>query len=516
MVGFRGLKNRVQKSMDSLTGVRVRFAPSPTGYLHVGNVRTALFNWLVARHSNGTFILRIEDTDAERSRSEYEARMFEDLRWLGLDWDESVDRPGSYGPYRQSDRYDIYRDYAQRLLARDKAFYCFCTEEDLERVRRQQVARGETQTYSGRCRGISRAEAESRLASGDQAALRLRVRPGTVGFSDLVYGRIDIDTSQISDPVILRSDGTPTYNFSCVVDDVLMRITDVVRGEGHISNTHRQILIYEALEAPAPRFAHLSTVLGPDGQKLSKRHGATSVDEFRAQGYLSEALVNYLALLGWAPPDEGQEVLSLEQVAGLFDLSRVSRSPAIFDRAKLDWMNRSYINRLPPEQLAARAAGYFSEAKLIPAQPCDAVLQWLSLVVDAVRTHIDHLDQLPKEAAVVYGFETDPPVLDPDARDTLKHPGALDVAREFARLVGQREVVTLEDYRQILGQVKASTRQKGKSLFHPIRAALTGRGSGPELEKLIPIYEEGSRLELPRPVMSCRERITAVLNSLEH
>ncbi len=501
--------------MDSLTGVRVRFAPSPTGFLHVGNVRTALFNWLAARHNSGSFILRIEDTDAERSKPEFESRVLEDLRWLGLEWDEGVDRSGPFGPYRQTDRYEIYRDYAERLLARDKAFYCFCTEEQLELERREQQARGETPRYSGRCRNIPRAEADARRAAGEPAALRLRVRPGTAGFTDLVFGRIDVDTAQISDPVILRSDNSPTYNFSCVVDDVLMRITHVIRGEGHLSNTHRQILIYEALEAPVPQFAHLSTVLGPDGQKLSKRHGATSVEEFRLQGYLPEALANYLALLGWAPPEEGHEVLSLDEIARLFELSRVSRSPAIFDNAKLDWMNRTYISRMSSGELAARAAGYFSAAGQIPAQPCDAVMQWLALVVDAVKTHVDRLEQLPNETSIIYGFETDPPELDADARETLRQPAALAVAREFARLIEEWEVVTQEGYREILNQVKTATKQKGKGLFHPIRAALTGRGSGPELERLVTIYEEGSMLDLPRRVMSCRERLKAVLNSLD-
>ena len=502
--------------MDSLTGVRVRFAPSPTGYLHVGNVRTALFNWLAARHSNGAFILRIEDTDAERSRPEFEDRLLEALLWLGLEWDEGVDRAGPCGPYRQSDRYAIYRDYAQRLLARDRAFPCFCGEAELERVRQEQLARGETPGYSGRCRHLSRAEVESRRAAGESPTLRLRVRPGTVGFSDLVYGRIDVETTQISDPVLLRSDESPTYNFSCVVDDVLMKISHVIRGEGHLSNTHRQVLIYEALEAPVPSFAHLPTVLGPDGQKLSKRHGAASVEELRLQGYLPEAVVNYLSLLGWSPPEEGQEILAMDDIARFFELSRVSKSPAIFDSVKLDWMNRNYMGRLSSAQLAARAAGYFASAGLIPSEAGSAVLEWLALVVDAIRSRVDHLDMLPQETTIIYGFETDPPSLDADAKETLRHPAALAVAREFARLVEERDMVTPEAYKEILGQVKTATKQKGKSLFHPIRAALTGRGSGPELDKLIPIYEEGARLDLPKHVMSCAERLRAVLNSLDH
>jgi glutamyl-tRNA synthetase len=500
---------------NSSTGtVRVRFAPSPTGFLHVGNVRTALFNWLAARHAGGSFILRIEDTDAERSRPEYEAQVLADLRWLGLEWDEGVDKPGASGPYRQSDRYETYREYAQRLLVEDKAFRCFCTEDELEKLRQEQLARGEMPRYSGECRRLARDAIDARIASGEPFSLRLRVRPGTVGFSDLVFGRIDIETVQISDPVIQRSDGSPTYNFSCVVDDILMRITHVIRGEGHISNTHRQILIYEALGAKIPEFAHLSTVLGPDGQKLSKRHGATSVEEFRVQGYLPEALVNYLALLGWSPPEEGQEMLSREEIARLFELSRVSKSPAIFDRAKLDWMNRGYINKMPAEELANRAARYFAEAGLIPPDPDPATRAWLARVLDAVKSHVDHLDQLPQETAIIFGFATSPPDLDGDARETLQRPEARTVAREFLRLVEERDALTPESYKDVLGQVKAATKQKGKNLFHPIRAALTGKGSGPELERLIPIYEEGSRLNLPRRVMSCHERLRAVLDSL--
>lgn len=497
--------------------MRVRFAPSPTGFLHVGNVRTALFNWLLARHNNGAFVLRIEDTDAERSKPEFEQQLMADLHWLGLEWDEGVDRGGAHGPYRQSDRYPIYREAAQRLVAEDEAFYCFCSEDELEQERQAQLARGEMPRYSGKCRNLAPEEIDSRRRAGEPASLRLRVRPGTVGFLDLVFGRIDVDTAQISDPVILRSDTSPTYNFSCVVDDSLMEISHVIRGEGHLSNTHRQILIYEALGASTPAFAHLSTVLGPDGQKLSKRHGATSVEEFRLQGYLAEALANYLALLGWSPPQEGKEILSLEEIVRLFDLGRVSKSPAIFDRAKLDWMNRSYISKTPAQSLAKMAEPYFIDAGLIPAEASAEILSWLALVVDAVRTHADHLDQLPHaaEIEVIYGFQSDPPQLEDEARKILEQPEALAVAREFSRLVEPLETVTIEAYKDVVGQVKSATRQKGRNLFHPIRAALTGRGSGPELERLIPIYEHGSRLNLPRKVMSCRDRLRAVLSEIQ-
>jgi len=491
--------------------VRVRFAPSPTGFLHVGNARTALFNWLVARHFEGAFVLRIEDTDAERSRPEYETQLMADLRWLGLDWDEGVDAGGAYGPYRQTDRYGMYRESAELLLAKDRAFRCFCSEEELERTRQEQLAQGEMPRYSGKCRHLSPAAVAAHQQDGTPSVLRLRVRPGTVGFSDLVYGRIDIETAQISDPVILRSDGSPTYNFSVVVDDVAMKITHVIRGDGHLSNTHRQILIYEALEAPVASFAHLPTVLSPDGSKLSKRHGATSLEEFRMQGYLAGALVNYLALLGWSPPGEGKEVMDAAEIVAHFELSRVSRSSAIFDSAKLDWMNRNYINKMPLPDLVQHALPHFTAAGLVMPEPDARVCSWLELVLDAVKSHVDHLDQLPRECAIVFGFPADPPELEEEARAILAEPGALQVAREFERLVAEREVLTLEAYKEIAGLVKKATGQKGRHLFHPIRAALTGHGSGPELDRLIPIYEEGSRLALPRRVMSCRERLAAVL-----
>lgn len=500
--------------MNSENPVRVRFAPSPTGFLHVGNVRTALFNWFLARHHGGEFLLRIEDTDAERSRPEYEKQLQDDLLWLGVDWNEGIGKEGAFGPYRQSDRYDIYRKAAQRLLDKDRAFRCFCSEEELEEVRRKQLENNETTVYSGKCRNLSAEEIEARIKSGIPYTLRLRVRPGIVGFTDLVFGRIEVETAQISDPVLLRSNGSPTYNFCCVIDDALMHISHVVRGDGHLSNTHRQILIYEALGETAAQFAHLSTILGPDGQKLSKRHGATSVEEFQRQGYLPQALVNYLALLGWSPPVDGQEIMSPEEISGLFDLSRVQKSPAIFDKAKLDWMNRNYINKTDSAALMEIARGFFVEAGLVPAQMDPSMCAWLAQVIDLIKTHVDHLDQLPRESCIVFGFESEPPEMDDGARETLATPEAKAVAAEFKRLVDEKDILTVDCYREIVAQVKANTKQKGRNLFHPIRAALTGRGSGPEMEKLIPLYESGSRMNLPRKVMSCRERIHAVLGSL--
>ena len=502
------------RSKSSST-VRVRFAPSPTGFLHVGNVRTALFNWLFARYHRGTFLLRIEDTDAERSELQYEKQLLADLRWLGLEWDEGIELGGDYGPYRQSDRYDVYQEYARKLLEEDKAFPCFCTEEELEEVRQQQLSRNETPRYSGKCRHLSSQELDERRKSGASSTLRLRVRPGTVGFTDLVFDRINVETLQISDPILLRSDGSPTYNFCCVVDDLLMKISHVIRGEGHLSNTHRQILIYEALGAPPPQFVHLSTILGPDGQKLSKRHGATSVSEFQVQGYLPEALANYLALLGWSPSEDGKERMSLEEIAGQFDLSRIQKSPATFDSKKLDWMNRSYISQTADAVLADLSVSYFINAGLIPASPDARTLAWLQRVIEIIKTRVDHLDQMPAEAAIVYGLDPDAPRLDDEAVEILATLEGKTVAAEFIRLVDADPDLTPESYREMVSRVKEATGQKGRTLFHSIRAALTGCGSGPDLGKLIVLYEEGSRLPLPRKVMSCRERLHTIVNALE-
>ena len=345
----------------------------------MGNVRTALFNWLLAGHYEGNFILRIEDTDAERSKPEYEKQLMDDLRWLGLDWNEGIDRGGAYGPYRQSDRYEIYQKYAQQLLDEDKAFRCFCSEEELEQVRQEQLASNETQRYSGKCRHLS-------AARSMRAQSRRCLRP-----CDCASGpeRWDFPISFSAEsksirrrsaiPFFCAATAVPTYNFCCVIDDFLMKISHVIRGDGHLSNTHRQILIYEALGAPVPQFAHLSTILGPDGQKLSKRHGATSIEEFRRQGYLPEALANYLALLGWSSPEEGQEIMSLDEITGQFDLSRVQKNPAIFDNAKLDWMNRSYINKIGRRMRSSKLSkSFFVEAGLDPGELDAGQRAWLA------------------------------------------------------------------------------------------------------------------------------------------
>lgn len=492
------------------SNIRVRFAPSPTGFLHVGNVRTALFNWLFARQSGGAFILRIEDTDLERSEKGYEAQLLEDMRWLGLDWDEGVDVGGASGPYRQTDRFPIYAEYARRLVDAGLAYPCFCSPDELEAERQRQVAAKLIPKYSGKCRNIPPDEAKARPAAGEPATLRLRVRAGEVGFDDLVFGPIRVQTETIGDPILLRSDGSPNYNFSCVVDDVLMRISHVIRGEGHLSNTHRQILIYEALNEAPPAFAHLSTILGKDGEKLSKRHGATSVMEFRKMGYLPEAMLNYLSLLGWAPPGEGQEILSTPEIIRLFALDRVNRHPATFDPEKLDWVSKHHIKQEPVERLVGQVIPFLSEAGLLPPEVSPEVHAWLGEVINAVRNYLERIDKIIEQTHLIFHY--DPGLLDEnELREIKDHPETRAVIEAFLEQCRHRRIETVEDYKVVVTEIKSRTGAKGRKLFHPIRLAVTGASSGLELESLIPLLEKGCRLLLPAPILGCAQRVERFL-----
>jgi len=490
--------------------VRVRFAPSPTGHLHVGNVRTALYNWLFARQKSGAFILRIEDTDLDRSEKRYEEQLMEDLRWLGLTWDEGVDAGGKHGPYRQTDRFDLYARYADQLLSSGKAYYCFCSVEELERDREAQLATGLPPHYKGTCRAIASEEARQRRNAGEEATLRLKIRDGIVRFNDLVFGALEVNCEEIGDFILLRSDGSAQYNFACVVDDACMEITHVIRGEGHISNTYRQILLYEALGLPLPRFAHLSTILGKDGAKLSKRHGATSIDEFRRQGYLPEALVNYLTLLGWAPQQDGQEILTPDELVKQFSLERVNRSPAVFDPDKLNWINRNHLKKADRARLAALALPYLRDAGLVPQESGAETDHWAADCVDFLLGHVDKLEDLPAQFQTTFSFDPEAGLASPEVQEILSQPGARDVVFAFAQYLTERDFVDFETYRDAVNTVKAKTGQKGKNLFHPIRVAVTAKASGPELEKLIPLLERGSRLSLPQQILSARDRVRVV------
>lgn len=492
--------------------VRVRFAPSPTGYLHVGNIRTALFNWLFARHHGGVFVLRIEDTDAERSAPEYERAILEDLRWLGLDWEEGVERGGLHGPYRQTERFPLYRRFAEQLLREGKAYHCFCTPQQLEADRAEQMRRGAPLQYVGRCRDLSSAEVRRRLDAGEAAVIRFRVPQTTVAFEDLVLGRIAVESHTIGDFVLLRSDGTAPYNFACVVDDALMEISHVIRGEGHLSNTSRQLLLFEALEWEPPRFAHLSTILGPDGAKLSKRHGATSIREFRRQGFLPEALVNYLALLGWSPPDGGEELLTLEELVAAFDLDRVQVSPATFDLAKLRWVNRYHLRRRPTGELAPLALPFLRAAGLAP-EDAPEPLAWHEDLVELLLPYCDCLQDLVDRASIL-DFPSSQEFAAPEVRSVAAAPESHTVWRAFLQVLEEEAlegITSAEAYRRVVLAVRDRTGIKGKTLFQALRVGLTGRIEGPELERLVPLLDQGARLSLPRRILSVRERFEQAL-----
>jgi len=487
--------------------MRLRFAPSPTGQLHVGNARTALFNWLLARGAGGTFILRIEDTDVARSTKEAERTAFDDLRWLGLNWDEGPDAGGDHGPYRQSERLHIYRAHAVELMAAGKAYYCFCSEEDLEQERYHALRAGLPPKYGGRCRNLAREEARRRVENGEAAVVRFRVpdEDREIAFNDIVRGDVSFNSGVIGDFVILRTGGVPTYNFAVVIDDALMEISHVVRGEDHISNTPRQLLLYEAFGWRPPQFAHVSMVLGPDHSKLSKRHGATSVSEFREKGYLPEALANFLALIGWSP-GENEELLPLAELASRFRIEDVGKSPGVFDPEKLAWANRHYLKAAPADRLVGLALPFLQQAGWV-TNPTAEGLAFLESAVVAAAASVDHLDQVPARLRFVFDYS---------AAHTLENPAikaeadaAVAVIDALAEVLAVAPPMLNRDaFRAAAAEVRNRTGMKGKELFHPIRIALTGEAEGMELDIAVPTLERGAELQAAgiAPMMSARAR----------
>ena len=499
--------------------VRVRFAPSPTGLLHVGNARTALYNWLFARHMGGTFLLRIEDTDVERSEERHETQLMEDLLWLGLSWSEGPMVGGELGPYRQSERLGIYAEHTARLLSAGKAYRCFCTVEQLEADRRQALATHQPQNYVGRCRGISLESSNARASAGESFAVRLKIPDHPLRFHDLVRGAVEFPSETVSDPVLVRSGtnaqgGMPVYNYVVTIDDALMGISHVIRGDDHISNTPRQVAIYEAFGWAVPEFAHLSTILGADRERLSKRHGATSIASFREMGILPEALVNYLALLGWGAEGGTRETFTTEELVREFKLERVTASPAVFDWDKLLWLNRHYLKQAPPERLRELAWPYFVTAGVLPAREAadPETSVWLDSVVALLLTAVDRLDQLPEKAQAIFHYDATAARIDAENAPLLATGSAQQVLSAFAARVSRHTGgITPETFKAWMNEIKAETGVKGKELFHPVRIALTGSHSGPEFDKLVPILERGSTLALPVRVESVRERIAAFL-----
>jgi nondiscriminating glutamyl-tRNA synthetase len=497
--------------------VRVRFAPSPTGMLHVGNTRTALFNWLFARGSTsgGAFVLRIEDTDVERSEGKHELQLMEDLLWLGLRWDEGPVTGGPYDPYRQSERLPIYARHTEELLASGKAYRCFCEVAQLEADREVALSTHQPQNYVGRCRAISSEDSTARAKAGASFAVRLRIPEHPLHFHDLVRGPVEFPHETISDPVLVRSGtvsegGMPVYNYVVTIDDALMGITHVIRGDDHLSNTPRQVAIYEAFGWAVPDFAHLSTILGADRERLSKRHGATSIASFRAMGILPEALVNYLALLGWGPSGGDREIFSAEELTREFQLERVTASPAVFDWAKLHYLNRHYIKTGDPARLLELAWPFFSAAGMLPARGAalPEIAGWAASVLSLFLHSIDQLDELPAKAAFLIGIDAANIQSEPENAAILSTESSQKVLGAFAaRVEAGNGHVTPELFKQWMNEIKTETGVKGKDLFHPVRIALTGAHSGPEFDKLLPVIEFGSELPLPKHVPSVKERL---------
>jgi nondiscriminating glutamyl-tRNA synthetase len=467
---------------------RVRFAPSPTGELHVGNARTALFNWMFARHHNGSFILRIEDTDESRSALSYQVNLLEDLQWLGLDWDEGPQKGGDYGPYKQSERLDIYADYLQKLIAADLVYPCYCTEEELEEERQALILSKRMPRYTGKCRNLTMEECRKKEAQGRKPSFRFKVPDATIEFGDLIRGAMKFEGTAIGDFIIVRSNGMPAYNFAVVIDDHLMGITHVIRGEDHLSNTALQMMLYKACGFESPIFAHHSLILGKDRAKLSKRHGSVAVGEFRRQGILPEALMNYLGLLG-SSFTEGREVLSREEMITAFTLERASKSGAVFDEEKLHWLNAVYIRNYASADLIQRLQPFLERA----GYEIDAIDPTkLDQVVELVKSDLITLADIGDNIDI---FFDDKYVVCPEAKQILEKENANRVVKVFAEYLKTIDAVPQEIYLNTITYTKEKTGFKGKELFMPLRAALTGKTHGPELDKIFAILGKDSALK---------------------
>jgi nondiscriminating glutamyl-tRNA synthetase len=466
--------------------VRLRFAPAPTGTLHVGGARTALFNYLFARHAGGALVLRSEDTDASRSSLDAERSIQDDLRWLGLTWDEGTDVGGSFGPYRQSERLDRYALAATRLVEIEAAYPCYCTPEELEAERETQMRRGEAPLYSGRCRRLTASEIAGFDAAGRKPALRFRMPDRDIYVEDLIRGSVHFPAGTMGDFIVVKSDGVASYNFAVVVDDAEMAITHVLRGDEHLPNTPRQVALYEALELPLPLFAHVSMILAPDHQKLSKRHGATAVAEYRDQGYLPQALVNYLALLGWSPGDD-REFFTLDELVRAFGIDRVSKSPAVFDHAKLRWFNAHYVRATPHRERAALFARWAQAGLATRDAPELRDPAWLALFAEAVTDHVELLGDVGPAAAELLAPHIH---VEEAMRDALADPASRALVDDLACIAASRHSVEgLADAtsRDALAELGRKHGVKGRALFRPIRAAVTGREHGIELPLLLPL-----------------------------
>ncbi|MBN2432466.1 MAG: glutamate--tRNA ligase [Acidobacteria bacterium] len=463
-----------------MSDIRVRFAPSPTGNLHVGSARTAIFNWLFARHHQGTFILRIEDTDQERSKPEYTRAILDGLRWLGVDWDEGPEAGGDCGPYFQSRRRSFYDEALQRLRHEGKVYPCFCTPERLQDLRTAQLSAKQNPRYDGRCLALADDEVAQRIAAGEPFALRIKAaRLESVEWTDLCKGLVSIGPEMLDDIVVAKSDGYPTYNFAVVVDDITMGISHVIRGEDHISNTPKQILIYRALGATPPRFAHIPMILGEDRSKMSKRHGSTNVVEYERQGYLSEAFFNFMTLLGWSPSDD-QEIFTRDEVVRRFSLDRVSPSGAIFDINKLKWMNGMYIRQLSPAEMLDRAEPFLST---LEGYPGDYSREQRVEIARQLRERIELLTEITDAAG--YFFHEPAEYDEKGLAKAAKTPDLAAVMEDLAAALATTEPFDEAGIEAAVRQLAEARGMGAGKVIHPTRLALSGRIAGPGLFEMM-------------------------------
>ncbi|AGB18758.1 glutamate--tRNA ligase [Thermoanaerobacterium thermosaccharolyticum] len=474
--------------------VRVRFAPSPTGNLHIGGARTALFNWLFARHNNGKMILRVDDTDLERSTGDSMKAIIDGLKWLGIDWDE--------GPIYQSKRLDLYKNYADKLVKEDKAYYCFCTKEELDEMRKEAQKTGKPPMYSGKCRNLPADEVKKYMDEGKKYVVRLKVpKEGKTTVHDIIRGDVEFDNSTFDDFIIMKSDNMPTYNFATVIDDYDLKISHIIRGEEHLSNTPKQILIYDALGFEKPSFAHVSMILAPDRSKLSKRHGATSVQEFRDLGYLPEAIINYITLLGWIPSD-GEEVFSSEKSISEFTLDRVSKNPAIYDTKKLTWLNGIYIRDCDIDRLTKEVIPFLINKGLIGD---NYDYDYIKKVVSAVREREKTLNEIAE--AMSYYFNDEFDYDEKGVKKYFEKDGVDNILKEAIEVLDKVDdfnlVETEKAYRDLIEKLDI----KSGDLFHPTRLAISGRTFGPGLFNIMELLGKKKTIERIKKAIKYIENI---------
>jgi nondiscriminating glutamyl-tRNA synthetase len=464
--------------------VRVRYAPSPTGHLHIGNARTALFNYLYARNTGGKFIIRIEDTDKKRNIEGGEESQLKYLKWLGIDWDESIDTDGKYGPYRQSERNDLYKKYYDELLSAGKAYKCYCTEEELEQEREEQSARGETPQYSGKCAHLTPEEQQKLEDEGRKPSIRFRVPKGEIiTFNDIVKDEISFETDGIGDYVIVKKDGTPTYNFAVAVDDYLMKMTHVLRGEDHISNTPKQIMIFNAFGWEAPIFGHMTLIVNENRKKLSKRDESIIqfIEQYKELGYLPQALFNFIGMLGWSPGGE-EEIFSKEQFIEIFDPSRLSKSPAVFDTQKLMWLNNQYVKQLELDQLVELSLPHLIKAGKVSEAASAEELGWARKLIGLHQDKMSYGAEIVELTELFFKEEI---AYNREARNVLEEEQVPEVLTAFAEEIEKLESFTADQIKAATKAVQKSTGHKGKNLFMPIRVAATGQTHGPDLPQAI-------------------------------